>query len=102
MSLKAEEALVLANAYTEASLEGAGALKGDKGDKGDNGADGASAYDVAVANGFQGTEQEWLDSLKGADGNTPVKGEDYWTASDVQEIQYYIDMQIGGAINGSY
>lgn len=27
-----------------------------------------SAYDIAVKNGFQGTEQEWLQSLKGADG----------------------------------
>lgn len=28
---------------------------------------GASAYEVAVANGFKGTAQEWLDSLKNAD-----------------------------------
>jgi hypothetical protein len=28
------------------------------------GANGLSAYDIAVANGFVGTEQEWLDSLK--------------------------------------
>ena len=43
-----------------------------------------SAYDVAVANGFKGTEEEWLDSLKGgnglkgdngADGQTPYIGE---------------------------
>ncbi len=27
-----------------------------------------SAYDIAVQNGFVGTEQEWLDSLRGADG----------------------------------
>lgn len=27
-----------------------------------------SAYDIAVKNGFTGTEQEWLQSLKGADG----------------------------------
>lgn len=27
-----------------------------------------SAYDIAVKNGFVGTEQEWLNSLKGADG----------------------------------
>lgn len=32
------------------------------------GADGASAYDVAVANGFVGTEEDWLISLQGADG----------------------------------
>lgn len=26
-----------------------------------------SAYDIAVDNGFVGTEQEWLDSLKSTD-----------------------------------
>ena len=29
---------------------------------------GISAYDVAVANGFTGTQAEWLDSLKGEPG----------------------------------
>lgn len=29
--------------------------------------DGLSAYDIAVKNGFEGTEQEWLLSLKGTD-----------------------------------
>ena len=89
-------------------------LKGDKGDKGDPGADGTdgkSAYDIALAHGFVGTEAEWLESLKGepgkdgapgADGHTPVKGTDYWTAEDKAEIQSYIDSQIGGALNGSY
>lgn len=28
------------------------------------GADGLSAYEVAVENGFEGTEAEWLESLK--------------------------------------
>ena len=46
--------------------------------------------------------QEQLDALKGADGYTPVKGTDYWTADDKAEIQSYIDTQIGGALNGSY
>jgi len=31
---------------------------------------GASAYDVAVLNGFVGTEEEWLDSLHGVDGKS--------------------------------
>jgi len=31
---------------------------------------GASAYEVAVENGFEGTEAEWLASLKGSDGKT--------------------------------
>lgn len=32
--------------------------------------DGKSAYEVALENGFEGTEQEWLESLKGDEGNT--------------------------------
>lgn len=33
-----------------------------------NGSNGLSAYEVAVKNGFVGTEQEWLDSLQGSGG----------------------------------
>ena len=29
------------------------------------GAPGKSAYEIAVENGFEGTEEEWLDSLEG-------------------------------------
>lgn len=32
------------------------------------GGNGLSAYEVAVKNGFNGSEQEWLESLKGEDG----------------------------------
>lgn len=38
------------------------------GSDGVDGADGSSAYEVAVANGFSGTQQQWLDSLVGVDG----------------------------------
>lgn len=41
-------------------------LKGQKGD---------SAYQVAVQNGFQGTEEEWLASLKGEPGQKGEPGE---------------------------
>ena len=41
----------------------------------DGGADGLSAYEIAVNNGFEGTEEEWLDSLVGADGEKGEKGE---------------------------
>lgn len=34
---------------------------------------GKSAYEIAVDNGFQGTESEWLVSLKGADGKSITK-----------------------------
>ena len=36
---------------------------------------GKSAYDVAVENGFEGTVQEWLESLKGAAGAQGAKGD---------------------------
>ena len=38
------------------------------------------AYGVAVKNGFEGTVEEWLESLK------PKKGVDYFTESDKQEL----------------
>ena len=38
------------------------------------GANGASAYEVAVQEGFQGTREEWLASLQGADGRDGVDG----------------------------
>lgn len=35
--------------------------------KGADGKDGLSAYEVALKNGFEGSEEEWLNSLKGYD-----------------------------------
>ena len=37
---------------------------------GSKGKDGKSAYEIAVEHGYQGTEEQWLDSLKGADGKS--------------------------------
>lgn len=54
--------------------------------------DGLSAYELAVNNGFEGSEAEWLESLNGKDGTdgkdgkTPVKGEDYFTEADKLEM----------------
>lgn len=54
---------------------------------------GLSAYEVAVANGFEGSETEWLETLNGG-------------GLVLQEIKDYVDEQIGeqigGALNGSY
>ncbi len=44
-----------------------------------------SAYDIAVKNGFVGTEQEWLASLKGKDGIDGEDGKDA-PAITVQEL----------------
>ena len=47
------------------------------GPQGEPGPEGASAYDIAVDNGFEGSETEWLASLKGekgADGRAGADG----------------------------
>ena len=44
------------------------------------------AYMIAVRNGFEGTVEEWLASLKGNPGYTPVKGKDYYTPAEVQSV----------------
>lgn len=62
-------------------------IKGEKGDKGDAGANGKSAYEVAVANGYSGTQAQWLASLKGADG---APGKDGSSGKDGQTWQPYI------------
>lgn len=78
--------------------------------KGGTGSNGLSAYEIAVKNGYKGTEQEWLSSLKGEkgeqgpqgiqgakgdkgdpgangkDGYTPIKGTDYFTEADKAEM----------------
>lgn len=50
---------ILAKRYIDDSLSGAGALAGK------------SAYEIAVQNGFKGSETDWLLSLQ---GNTPEIG----------------------------
>lgn len=42
---------------------------------GEQGQDGKSAYQIAVENGYIGTEQEWLASLKGHDGRDGQDGQ---------------------------
>lgn len=55
----------------------------EKGDKGDPG---KSAYQIALDNGFEGTEKQWLESLQ----------------TSAEEIKAYIDNQIGGTLNDTY
>ncbi|WP_242883639.1 YadA-like family protein [Stenotrophomonas maltophilia] len=50
-------------------------VDGETGSPGQNGTDGRSAYEVAVGEGFTGTQQEWLESLNGRDGAKGDKGD---------------------------
>lgn len=43
---------------------------------------GLSAYEIAVENGYKGTEKEWVESLPGKDGYTPRKDIDYFDGKD--------------------
>lgn len=44
-------------------------IQGADGADGTNGTDGKSAYEIAVEQGYTGTEEEWLESLKGDSGD---------------------------------
>ena len=65
-----------------AGKDGAAGAKGETGPQGPagtngkDGANGKSAYEIAKANGFAGTETEWLASLKGEKGDTGAAGAD--------------------------
>ena len=62
-----------------------------------NGTDGKSAYIIAVEHGFSGTENEWLQSLKGVDGRDGITPDmsDYATKADIANLQEQI-RQISG------
>ncbi|MBQ8296994.1 MAG: collagen-like protein [Ruminococcus sp.] len=51
--------------------DGADGVNGKDGADGKDGENGLSAYEIALQNGFVGTESEWLKSLKGKDGTSP-------------------------------
>ena len=45
-----------------------GNIQGPKGDQGISGINGKSAYEIAKETGFDGTEEDWINSLKGENG----------------------------------
>lgn len=76
------QAYMLANVQGEKGDTGAQGLAGQNGTNGINGADGQdglSAYQLAVSNGFVGTESQWLTSLRGATGSTGTNGTNGWS-----------------------
>lgn len=80
-------------------------IQGIQGQQGVTGSTGASAYQVAVADGFVGTEQEWLDSLVGDSFLVNIQG--FNSMSDAiselgeNEFFYYNRNNLDGATFGS-
>ena len=72
--------------YSDFTAEQLAALKGEKGDKGDKGDTGATGAQGAPA----------------ADGYTPVRGTDYWTAADKAEIVDDVLVALPTWTGGSY
>ena len=77
--------------------DGRNGADGLPGRDGINGTDGKSAYIIAVEHGFSGTENEWLQSLKGADGRDGITPDmsNYATKADIADLQEQI-RQISG------
>ena len=57
-------------------VDGLDGLPGVDGTDGTDGVDGLSAYDLAVEAGFEGSLEEWLDSLRGVNGRDGAPGQD--------------------------
>ena len=74
-------------------LPGKDGKNGADGLPGCDGIDGKSAYIIAVEHGFSGTETEWLQSLKGADGKDGITPDmsNYATKADIAELQKQIE-----------
>lgn len=75
--------------YSDFTAEQLAALKGDTGATGESGADGKSAYQIALDNGFVGSQSEWLASLKGEPGTvqlTPLFANDISECTDTSKL----------------
>lgn len=85
MSLRGEDALIAAMDYTKQSLEGAGALKGEKGDKGEDGISPIATVsktdnvtNVSISDKFGTTEAEILDGKDGVSPTVVIGGNGNW------------------------
>lgn len=73
----------------------------DTGVSASNGADGKSAYQIAVDNGFVGTVQEWLDSLRGKDGLNGKDGTNGTDGADGENGKSAYDVAVENGFIGS-
>ena len=87
-------------------IDGTNGADGQNGTNGTNGIDGKSAYQIALDNGFVGSQTEWLESLKGQNGSNGIDGTNgqdgildfnSLTTEQKQEIANLIPVSSGGS-----
>ena len=66
------------------------------------GSDGESAYEIALRNGFEGTEAEWLESLKGEKGDKGASGVYVGSGDMPEDCNVQIDPNGEGSLNDYY
>lgn len=66
-------------------LQGPIGPQGLQGERGQDGLNGRSAYEIAVANGYTGDEEQWLASLKGRDGSPGRDGRNGLSAYELAD-----------------
>jgi len=82
-------------------------VKGDKGEQGERGQDGApgangkSAYELAIENGFIGTQTEWIKSLNGRDGKPGETGSKGDKGEPGRDGKSAYEIALANGFNGS-
>ncbi len=68
---------------------------------GEQGPEGKSAYQVALDNGFVGTQQQWLDSLKGQDGQNGSNGQNGSPGQDGDDGKSAYELAVDQGYSGT-
>lgn len=80
-------------------------IQGKDGANGTSGSEGKSAYQIWLDAGNTGTEQDYLNSLKGQDGYTPQKGVDYFDGKNGENgkdgVSRYFYVRYSANANGN-
>lgn len=66
------------------------------------GSNGKTAYEIAVENGFVGTEEEWIESLKGSNGHDGTNGKDGQDAEKLDSYDMYQSAVKNNQFTGTY
>lgn len=86
----------------EQGVAGKDGADGTDGTNGTNGKDGESAYEIAVDEGYAGTQAEWIKSITGVKGDTGSTGANGWTPT-LKLVTYNsgVYIQVSGWTGGS-